>query len=85
MKTEKTMTVDKNEKSEELIKRKEMENSPFWIITVNNKSFGTLGQYKITEDYNTPEQVESTLKELTWNNIVKIMTIIHEILTSKTN
>lgn len=83
--TEKTLTIEKDSmpKGEELIKRTEMENTPFWIITTDGKSFATLGHYKITEDYNTPEQVEAELKKMTWNKIIQIMTLVHEILTNK--
>lgn len=73
-----------NSKTEELIQRREMENTPFTIITLTEKhaSFGTFGKYKITEDYETPEQVEAELKKMTWNRIVQIMSLVQTILTN---
>ena len=41
------------EDPEELIKRIDVENTPFVIINIENEYFGTFGQYRITEVYET--------------------------------
>lgn len=82
---EKTMYVvrDKAEEpKEELIIKTEMENTPFVIVTTGGKSFGTLGKYKITEDYHTEEQVEAELNRMTWNRIIQIIMLVHDTLTN---
>ena len=41
--------VNNNDSGSETIVRKEMENSPFTIITIDQESFGVMGQYRLTE------------------------------------
>jgi len=83
----KEMTIVKNEQEEttELFTKTEVENTPFIIITMNGKSFGTFGQYRITEEYHTIEQVKTELEKITWNRIIQISSLIVEILTKKLN
>ncbi|AXH73653.1 MAG: hypothetical protein [Microviridae sp.] len=83
--TDKQQSRDLNKQGEELIQRDEVENTPFIIITINNESFGTFGKYRITEMYHTKQQCRAELLKMDWNNVVKIMTLVFEILTNKTN
>lgn len=71
------------EPKEELIQKKEIENTPFTIVTTDGKSFGTLGMYKITEDRETPEDVEKELTEISWNRITQIVLLLNKILKSE--
>lgn len=68
------------EKTTELIKKVPMDNTPFTIITIDGKSFGTFGRYKITEDYENDKQVKAELEKMTWNRVIQIMTLVHTIL-----
>lgn len=82
MKKEKEMKTEQIEEyNYELITRKNVKDTPFTIITNNEegRSFGTIGKYKITEERKTPEEVEEEITKITWDNIIKIMTIIIEI------
>lgn len=81
MKNETMTILNDMEKPEstELFTKEEIENSPMTIIGKDGVYFGTLGQYKITEDFMTPEGVKENLT-INWNNIIKITTIINEIL-----
>lgn len=67
----------------QLIEKIEVENTPFLIIHIENDYFGTFGQYRITEIYNTPEQCKKDLENITWNNLVKVMTLVVEMLNNK--
>lgn len=68
-----------NLKNEELIKHETIENTPFTIITVEGKSFGALGKYRITEGFDTADKVKKELdiKNLTWNRIAQIILILN--------
>lgn len=74
-------TTDKKQlTSEELIKRTEVENSPFIIININDEYFGTLGKYRITEIYNNFNDCKNDLEKITWNRITQVIQLIFETL-----
>lgn len=73
-------THKKNSTSEELIKRTEVETTPFTIVTVNGKSFGVFNKYRITEEYDNEEAVRKDLLSMNWNKIVTVMSIVHLII-----
>lgn len=62
----------------ELVKRTEIPNSPFVIIETERGCFGALGEYKVTEDYETVEEVEKDLGDVSWNNITKLILVLIE-------
>lgn len=70
--------TDKPESNSELIKRTEIENSPFVVITSEGKSFGTLGKYRITEVYNDIEECIDEVKKITWNRIIQVFMLLNE-------
>jgi len=70
--------ADNKDSNSEIIKRKDIKNSPFIVITVEKGSFGTMGKYRITEIYETPEEVEEELKEITWNRIIQVIQLLTE-------
>lgn len=71
--------------NKELIKRTEVDNTPFHIISNADETinFGVFGRYKITEDYHTIEQVKKELEKITWNRVIQIITLVHEMLNYK--
>jgi len=69
-----------NSDKEELIKRTYVIDSPFVIITTDGKSFGTLNKYRITELYDTVEEVNEELGKITWNRLIQVMMIVNETL-----
>lgn len=69
--------------NEELIKREDVENTPFQVITIGKDSFGTFGKYKITEDYENPLQVHAELKKMDWNRVIQIMVLVIDMLRTK--
>lgn len=80
------MEIVKNAKPEELFTKTQIENSPFMIIHNKEKNiaFGVFGKYKITRDYTKPEQVEDELTKFTWDKIITVMTLVHEMLKNQT-
>lgn len=62
--------------SSELVKRTEVPNSPFVVITTEEGSFGTLGNYRITEISQDPHGLVEELEKFTWNRVVQLIGII---------
>ena len=52
---------------EELIKRVQIKDSPFEVITQDGYSFGVMGNYRLTEKSNDAKEVAKELKKITWN------------------
>ncbi len=74
-------TTDKEDslKSEETIKRKDVKNTPFEIITIGENSFGAMGSYRITENKESIKEVEKEIKKITWNRLVQVIMILGEL------
>lgn len=62
--------------SEELIKRTEVHDSPFTIIGIDGKYFGSMGKYRITESYDTEDEAYGVTEKITWNRIVQVIAIM---------
>ena len=50
-----------------------LENTPFGIVTIEGKSFGVIGQNRITEEYNDVEKLKNELARVDWNKIVNVI------------
>ena len=50
-----------------------LEDTPFGIVTIEGKSFGVIGQNRITEDYEDAEKLKKDLTKLDWNKIVNVI------------
>lgn len=61
--------------SEELIKREEVEGTPFVIVTTENGSFGVLGEFRITEVKDI-EVLREELRYVDWNRIIQVVMIL---------
>lgn len=68
----------KNSGKKQLIKKEEIKNSPFTIITIEKESFGVMGEYRVTQKYKTKKEVKEELENITWNRIVQVMLILTE-------
>ncbi len=76
--------VDSSNSSKEgEVERKEIENSPFTVIRIGEECFGSMGKYRITEIYESIEEVEKELEVITWNRIVQVIILMIE--TKKEN
>lgn len=69
--------------NEELIKREEIEDTPFMVITTEGKSFGVMGRWRITEDKENEWQVKDELKKMTWNRITQVILLLMEDVLKK--
>lgn len=71
-----------NLNSTELIKKEEVENTPFTIVTTENEIFAVMGEYRVTEKYDKNEygvgQLKAMVQEITWNRLVQVIMIINE-------
>ena len=70
--------VDNSESSskKELIKREDVKDSPFTIISLDGYHFGVLGDYRITEKTNDKKKLRQDLKKFTWNRLIQVMMIL---------
>jgi hypothetical protein len=68
---------------EELIKRTELEGTPFQIISTNGKHFGVMGNYKMTEDYDYFEEAAEEVVKMTWKNLINMMIVINDFTKSQ--
>ena len=65
------MEIKKNNQAEELFEKIQVDNTPFLIIYNKEQkiAFGVFGQYKITKDFDNPDDVRNELTNMTWNKI----------------
>lgn len=63
------------------IKRTEIKDSPFHVITIDGESFGVMGDYRLTEKAGSEKEVKAELKKITWNRIVQVIMILEEVKT----
>lgn len=70
----------KNEKNQELIEQKPIEGTPFTMITqtATGKSFLTIGQFRVTEETEKPEELIKLTKGVKWNFLTNVMSVIVE-------
>jgi len=81
------MEITKNENPTEIYSKTPVENTPFLIIYNEEQkiAFGVFGQYKITKDFNNPEEVKDELTNMTWDKIITVMSLVYEMLKSQSN
>lgn len=58
------------------IKREDVKDSPFQIVTTETGSFGVMGKYRITEMMNHRNEVKMELDKITWNRIIQVMILL---------
>ena len=61
------------DKQNSLIDIKVLENTPFGIVTIEGKSFGVIGQNRITEEYEDIQKLKKDLQKIDWNKIVNVI------------
>jgi translation elongation factor P/translation initiation factor 5A len=88
VKTEELETLSTNVKeqdkqtSSQLVKKEEIKNSPFTIITQDGVSFGVMGNYKVTENAKSKKEIKKQLETITWNRIIQVVMLLDEIKTN---
>ena len=60
-----------NKKS--LIDIEVLENTLFGVVTIEGKSFGVIGQNRITEEYEDVVKLKEDLAKIDWNKITNVI------------
>jgi hypothetical protein len=69
--------LDKQDSNYE-IKTTIIENTPFTIVEMNKEYFGVIGSHRITEMYESKEECEKNLKEITWDRLTQVIWAVVE-------
>lgn len=60
--------------------RHDVEDSPFVVIGNDENGWvGTMGKYRISEEFKTMEECKKDLEQITWNRIVQVLVLINQI------
>lgn len=81
-----TKQKDEENKTEELLTRKEIPDSPFVVIGSEQGYFGAMGKYRVTEFQETEEAAQEKCTEMTWNNIINTVLLLidhNEVIKTK--
>ena len=80
-----SLQVKKNENPTEIFSKIPIENTPFLIIYNEEQkiAFGVFGKYKITKDFENPEDVKNELTNMTWDKIITVMSLVYDMLESQ--
>lgn len=71
------LNTDNNKEVQELVKREEVEQTPFTIVTTEEGSFLTMGKYRLTEA-KTIEEIRKEAKQVTWNRLIQVIMLLNE-------
>ena len=65
---------------ETTLSRHDVEDSPFVVIGNEENGFvGTMGKYRITEEYQSVDECKDELSKITWNRIIQVLVLINQI------
>jgi len=67
--------------NKQTIERIEIKDSPFHVITIDNESFGVMGDYRLKKKSANEKEVIEELKKITWNRIVQVVMLLEEVRT----
>ena len=72
--------VEMEQENSEMIKREDVKNTPFTIISLTDKNehFAVMGEYRVTEVYKTKEKAKKEVEQITWNRIIQVIMILNE-------
>ena len=76
---EKAHSKDSGISENETIKREEIKDSPFHVITIEGQSFGVMGDYRLTEKSKSSSKIKKELEKITWNRIVQVVMLLDEV------
>ena len=85
MNAEEVVNKDSGTSENQTIKRVEIPDSPFHIITIDGESFGVMGDYRLTEKSASETEVREELSKITWNRIVQVVMLLEEVRTKINN
>lgn len=70
--------IDNKSLNGELIKKTDVEGTPFMVVEIDEQFFGVMGQYRITEIYDNYIECYSELSNFNWNRLVQIVMLMSE-------
>ena len=75
-----TTTEETNSPSKELISRNQIEGTPFELIEFEGRAFVALGTYRVTPEFETPEQAMEEFNEPKnfWNLLLTVITSVQD-------
>ena len=78
--------ISKNPNATELFEKHEIEGTPFKVVhdTEKDEYFGIFGNYKVTNNFKTKEEVVSKLTPITYDNIITLCSVIFDTLLKST-
>lgn len=71
------LETEPNPKNTELIEKREIENTPFTAVRVNDKWFLGCANFRLTEPMNSYEEVLESTK-LSWHLVTQLISIMIE-------
>lgn len=54
-------------------------NTPFGIVSENGTNFVNIANYRVSDNIETKEKALAWTKEITWNKIINVITIVQAI------
>lgn len=60
------------------MKRTEIEDSPFVVVTSEEGSFVAMGKYRLSEIFEHEETAINEANQITWNRIIQVMMILKQ-------
>lgn len=69
-------TTENKQSSSKLIEREQIEGTPFNLIKQDKKYFITIGNYQLTQQYNTEQEAIEDIQFNQWNIIVTLIDIL---------
>lgn len=72
----KNFGIEEDNETTELLKREQLENTPFTIVEFDKKYFASMGMYRLTELHEDKTQLIQKMQNITWNNLIQVITIL---------
>ena len=62
------------------LSRHEVEESPFTVVGNDENGWvGTMGKYRITEQFDSKEEAIKDVEVITWNRIVQVLILVNQL------
>lgn len=72
-------------KNKELVKREQIEGTPFEIITTNKKHFIGMGSYRMTSEVENKEELIKMIQDKEWSLIIQTISAVWDAMNRKDN
>lgn len=71
---------EQTEIAKQVLDINDVPGTPFTVVSdlENNRHFGALGNYRLTELYESKDVASKHVRKLNWENVIRVMTVIME-------